>query len=172
MGWRAEISKGRGNGRGLADDKQSGRPGGKKKSASNKFTRTASSCNTELLTDSEVGVMYYWYFPCAHRYCRHLTVMHGYVQVVALITLPGLRTDVTDELFREVTRSVPFLHGKELGFVELVAPQMEFVRLEKDELVIQEGESGKDAGLFFVLTVCAGTHKGLEMSLDRHAYAI
>ena len=130
MGWRAEISKGRGNGRGLAD-KQSGRPGGKKKSASNKFTRTASSSTTELLTDSEV---------------------------VALITLPGLRTDVTDELFREVTRSVPFLHGKELGFVELVAPQMEFVRLEKDELVIQEGESGKDAGLFFVLTVRADPH--------------
>ena len=116
MGWRAEISKGRGNGRGLAD-KQSGRLGGKKKSASNKFTRTASSSNTEFLTDSEV---------------------------VALITLPGLRADVTDELFREVTRSVPFLHGKEMGFVELVAPQMEFVRLEKDELVIQEGESGKE----------------------------
>jgi CRP-like cAMP-binding protein len=72
--------------------------------------------------------------------------------VVNAITLPGLRADVTAELFREITRSVPFLHAKDLGFLEAVAPWMELMRVQPDDLIIHEGERGQEAGMFFVLS--------------------
>lgn len=36
-------------------------------------------------------------------------------EIVSDITIPALRNDVTHELFREITRQVPFLHDKDPG---------------------------------------------------------
>lgn len=97
------------------------------------------------------------------------------------ITIPALRNDLTQELFREITRQVPFLHDKDpsepirsklccsyifhlysptidpvravtAAFVEIVAPHMTLIKVDKDDYVVTEGERGTD--LFFVL---AGT---------------
>ena len=35
--------------------------------------------------------------------------------LVQEITIPALRNDLTQELFREITRQVPFLHDKDPG---------------------------------------------------------
>ena len=34
-------------------------------------------------------------------------------EIVTEITIPALRNDLTQELFREITRQVPFLHDKD-----------------------------------------------------------
>ena len=36
-------------------------------------------------------------------------------EIVNEITIPALRNDLTQELFREITRQVPFLHDKDPG---------------------------------------------------------
>jgi len=72
------------------------------------------------------------------------------VDIVNLITLPALRNDVTTELFREITRQVPFLHDKDPRFIEMIAPKMTLLRIASGEYVVKEGERGQD--LFFLLT--------------------
>ena len=72
------------------------------------------------------------------------------LDVVNLITLPALRNDVTTELFREITRQVPFLHDKDPKFIEMVAPKMTLLRIADGEYVVKEGERGTD--LFFVVS--------------------
>eukprot|EP01048_Picozoa_sp_COSAG05_P021772 COSAG05_NODE_4115_length_1666_cov_20.286535_1_plen_211_part_00 len=71
------------------------------------------------------------------------------VDIVKLINLPALRNDVTTELFREITRQVPFLHDKDPKFIELIAPHMMQLRVASNEYVVKEGERGSD--LFFLL---------------------
>lgn len=71
------------------------------------------------------------------------------VDIVSLISLPALRNDVTTELFREITRQVPFLHDKDPKFIELIAPHMMLLRVANNEYVVKEGERGLD--LFFLL---------------------
>lgn len=71
------------------------------------------------------------------------------VDIVKLINLPALRNDVTTELFREITRQVPFLHDKDPKFIELIAPHMMLLRVANNEYVVKEGERGLD--LFFLL---------------------
>ena len=72
------------------------------------------------------------------------------VDIVNLITLPALRNDVTTELFREITRQVPFLHDKDPKFIEMIAPKMTLLRIANGEYVVKEGERGQD--LFFLLS--------------------
>lgn len=77
------------------------------------------------------------------------------VDIVKLINLPALRNDVTTELFREITRQVPYLHDKDPKFIELIAPHMMPLRVAANEYVVKEGERGLD--LFWLLkgqTIC------------------
>ena len=57
---------------------------------------------------------------CVAAECRHMRGkgkfgMMKESELVQEITIPALRNDLTQELFREITRQVPFLHDKDPG---------------------------------------------------------
>ena len=85
--------------------------------------------------------------------CRHLRNKGKFgllkdSEIVADITVPALRNDLTQELFREITRQVPFLHDKDPGERRAAAgrcgqPQLEaysrcveFLGFHSDHLVV------------------------------------
>lgn len=77
---------------------------------------------------------------------------------------------VATELFREITRQVPFLHDKDPRFIEMIAPKMTLLRIADGEYVVKEGERGQD--LFFLLSGVVNceyeTEDGENLTLISH----